>query len=174
MYANITTQTITTALPRRLGATHIADPYAPGNWPLYHAQGWRVYDGPGPQPPAGYQVSGQPEVAQDPARPDHCLIEWPYDAALDLPPEPSPVVIEIDETGAVTGRTFRLLVCDGALVTTVNSASPQKPGKEQVAAAIAKRRALEKVGSSAAAANSIPALREQVRMLVGLLLGDTK
>ncbi len=60
----------------------------------------------------------------------------------DEPPAPSVVVADIDsETGELSGKTYRVMCVDGKLYETINSASPQRPGSEQVAAIIAKARA---------------------------------
>jgi hypothetical protein len=91
-YANPKTQRTFDRLPTRIGATQIADPTAGRNWHLYRAEGWRKYDGPGPQPPEGYQVSGRPVITQDPrkGREDYAVIEWRY-API---PEPVPDIEE--------------------------------------------------------------------------------
>ena len=59
-----------------------------------------------------------------------------------MPPGPSVVVVDIDsETSEPSGKTYRALTVDGVLTSTLNSASPQRPGAEQIAEAVRKRKA---------------------------------
>ena len=58
------------------------------------------------------------------------------------PPDPSVVVVDIDsETGEPSGKTYRAICVDGILTSALNSASPQRPGTEQIAEAVRKRKA---------------------------------
>ena len=111
----------------------------------YHAAGWRdVVNMPTPE---GYVRTGWQEPVWNEAadrfeRHPVTITQAEHDAQQALrPPEPSAVVLDIDsETGAASGKTYRVLCVDGVLTSTLNSASPELPGTEQIAEAVAKRK----------------------------------
>jgi hypothetical protein len=90
--------------------------------------------------------------------------------------EPAVLVPMLDADGAVVGKVRILATQDGALVAVVDTASPQRPWTEQLAAFRARKSATvaqeartRDIAASAAAANSVPALRAEVARLADLV-----